>query len=76
MKKLLTTWVMVLALFAYAAAQQPFIVLSGMVTHQENGSPMAGQPMFIVIDSLNSPGYFNQVTTNESGFYTDSIPYA
>lgn len=76
MKKLLTTWVMVLALFAYAAAQQPFMVLSGMVTHQENGSPMAGQPMFIVVDSLNSPGYFNQVTTNESGFYTDSIPYA
>jgi PKD repeat protein len=60
--------------FSFAFAQQPFVVLSGHVVNQMNGQPVAGQIMYISVDSMNTPGYYNQVLTDEAGFYTDQIP--
>ena len=57
-----------------AIAQQPFVTLNGHVINQETGAPVAGQTMFISVDSTNLPGYFNQVVTDETGYYTDQIP--
>ncbi|MBL7904110.1 MAG: PKD domain-containing protein [Bacteroidales bacterium] len=75
-RKLLLTLMMVLLGFMLTFAQQPFVVLSGHVLNQQTGLPVAGQPVFIALDSLNYPGYTNEVYTNEAGFYTDNVPFS
>lgn len=74
MKKLSVLLLLFTMAVTFAIAQQPFIILSGHVVNQETGAPVVGQAMYISVDSLNYPGYYNQVSTNESGFYTDQIP--
>jgi PKD repeat protein len=75
-KKFTLLLLLFLAGIAHSFAQQPYVVLSGHVTHQQTGLPVIGQAMYISSDSLNFPGYFNEVFTDESGFYTDNIPYS
>jgi len=75
MKKLLSLLYMLTMVVTIASGQQPFIELTGHVINQQNGAPMPGQIMYISIDSLNYPGYYNQVSTDETGFYTDTIPF-
>lgn len=74
MKKLLALLLLLTLAFPIAFAQQPYVVLSGHVLNQMSGQPVAGQIMYISVDSMNSPGYYNQVLTDEAGFYTDQIP--
>lgn len=75
-KKFTLLLLLFLAGIAHSFAQQPYVVLSGHVTNQQTGEPVIGQAMYISSDSLNFPGYFNEVFTDESGFYTDNIPYS
>ena len=75
MKKLFSMLLLFTVAVTLATAQQPFVTLNGHVMNQETGAPVAGQTMFISVDSLNYPGYYNQVITDETGFYTDQIPY-
>jgi len=75
-KKLPLLLLLLLAGIAHSFAQQPYVVLSGHVTNQQTGEPVIGHALYISSDSLNFPGYFNEVFTDESGFYTDNIPYS
>lgn len=75
-RKLPLTLLMLLFGITLTYAQQPFVVLSGHVINQQTGMPMPGQPVFIALDSLNYPGYYNEVYTNEAGYYTDNIPFS
>jgi len=75
MKRLIITLLLLTMAFSFANAQQPFVILSGHVLNQDTGAPVPGQLMFISVDSLNYPGYYNQVITDEAGYYTDQIPY-
>lgn len=75
MKKLLALLFLMTMAVSMAFAQQDYVTLTGHVINQETGIPVAGQPMFISVDSINFPGYTNQVFTDSSGFYTDQIPY-
>jgi len=75
MKKLLTMLFLMTMAVSMVFAQQPYVTLTGHVINQETGIPVAGQPIFISVDSINFPGYTNQVFTDSSGFYSDQIPY-
>lgn len=75
MKKLLFMLLLMTMAVTFAIAQQPNVILNGHVLNQQTGNPVAGQTMYISVDSLNYPGYYNQVLTDETGFYTDQIPY-
>ncbi len=75
MKKLLSLLFLMTIAISMAFAQQPYVTMTGHVMNQETGIPIAGQPMYISVDSINYPGYTNQVSTDSSGFYTDQIPY-
>ncbi|HPJ63374.1 PKD domain-containing protein, partial [Lentimicrobium sp.] len=59
----------------YSYGQQPYIVLSGHVLNQQTGEPVVNQPVFISVDSMNYPGYFNEVITDGAGYYSDNLPY-
>ncbi|MPL76072.1 hypothetical protein SDC9_21917 [bioreactor metagenome] len=59
----------------YSYSQQPYIVLSGHVLNQQTGEPVVNQPVFISVDSMNYPGYFNEVITDGVGYYSDNLPY-
>lgn len=74
MKKLLATLLLLITAVTFVIAQQPFVTLTGHVVNQETGAPVPGQPMYISVDSMNYPGYYNQVVTDGDGFYTDQIP--
>lgn len=77
MEKIRKLSLLLLLLFAgfMVTAQQPFVVLSGHITQEQTGEPMPWYPVYISTDSLNFPGYFSEVFTDASGFYSDSIPY-
>jgi PKD repeat protein len=74
MKKLLSLLLMFSLAITFAIAQQPYVTLKGHVVNQETGTPVAGQTMYISVDSSNYPGYYNQVITDETGYYSDQIP--
>jgi PKD repeat protein len=74
MKKLLALLLLLITAVTFVMAQQPFVTLTGHVVNQSTGTPVAGQTMYISVDSMNYPGYYNQVLTDEAGFYTDQIP--
>lgn len=74
MKKLLFMLLLISLDLSFAMAQQPYVILNGHVLNQQTGDPVVGQIMYISVDSLNYPGYYNQVLTDETGFYTDQIP--
>lgn len=75
MKKLFTMLILMTMAVSMAFAQQPYVTLTGHVINEQTGFPVAGQAMYISVDSINFSGYTNQVFTDSSGFYTDQIPY-
>lgn len=75
MKKLLATLLLLMTAVTFVMAQQSYVTLNGHVINQETGMPVAGQTMYISVDSMNYPGYYNQVLTNDAGFYTDQVPF-
>jgi PKD repeat protein len=75
MKKIFFMLLLISVSAASAIAQQTYVTLTGHVMNQQTGSPVSGQTMYISADSINYPGYYNQVITDANGFYTDNIPY-
>lgn len=74
MKKFFSLLFVLAAAINISIAQVPFVVVSGYVTNAQTGYAVAGQLMYISVDSLNYPGYTSQVATNDNGYYTDTIP--
>jgi len=54
------------------AAQAQFILVSGYVTNEVNGDPVANHDVFIMTDDTNA--YFSTVQTFPNGYYVDTIP--
>ncbi|MCF8227711.1 MAG: PKD domain-containing protein [Bacteroidales bacterium] len=54
----------------FALQAQDYIPVSGYVTDENTGDPVAGQLVSIDADSA----YASDVLTNEAGFYTDTVP--
>jgi len=75
MKRIISMLLLLTVTVAIAVAQQPYVTLNGHVLNQQTGDPIAGQTMYISVDSSNYPGYNDQVITDGTGFYTDQIPY-
>jgi len=74
MKKIYITILLILLTVAFTSAQQPFVNVKGHVINKETGAPVAGQTMFVMLDSLYS-AYYNKTVTDESGFYSFSVPF-
>ena len=58
-----------------AISQTYTVSVSGTVTDQSSGSPVANQEIYIWTDSINSggTGYYNTVYTDSNGHYSDSF---
>jgi len=65
MKKIYITILLILLTVAFTSAQQPFVNVKGHVINKETGAPVAGQTMFVMLDSLYS-AYYNITVTDET----------
>ncbi len=74
MKKHLLSLLLILMACSLTFAQQPFFTVKGFVVNLETGTPVAGQPVYIVLDSVYS-AYSNKAVTDENGLYTFQVPY-
>lgn len=73
MKRLLLSSLLMLFTTWFVSAQT--VNISGTVTDLNNGQPVAGHPVYIMTDSSSGVFfYYNQVTTNNQGFYSDLVP--
>src|SRR6478735_2463646 len=75
MKKILTLFALTLGLTGLSLAQTNTV--TGTVTDCM-GTPVAGVNVYVVTDSTTTGGvgYYNMVTTNAAGVYTDNVPYS
>ena len=74
MKKLISSIsLLLISLIAFSQTYNVFV--SGIVTDQSSGLPVANQEIYIWTDSINSgsTGYYNTVYTDANGYYSDSF---
>jgi PKD repeat protein len=74
MKKIYLTILLIVLAVSFACAQQPPVTVKGHVINQQTGAPIAGQTMFVMVDSVNSASYFKTIT-DETGLYSFNFPF-